>query len=220
MTLATILDAAVTRGYEYVLISDHTLGLRFGGLGHDQLMEQRAEIESLRPTYPTLTIFHGAEVNIDRSGGLDLDDETLSALDFVVAGMHSHFGLEEADQTDRLIKALAHPSVRVLAHPTGRRIGARPAVRLDLMAVIEAAISNDRALECNGHRDRLDLGRSWVVEVLERGGRLAANSDAHRIDEIANVANAVATLQSAGAKAGSVVNTMSAEDFTGWVTGE
>lgn len=218
MPLQLILAAAVSRGYEYVLITDHTLGLRFGGLGREQLAEQRAEIDGLRPAYPGLTVFHGAEVNIDREGGLDLDDETLAMLDFVVAGMHSHFGLTEAEQTERLVTALAHPSVRVLAHPTGRRIGIRSGVSVDLDAVIDAAVAYDRALECNGHRDRLDLGRTWVRIALQRGARFAANSDAHRTDEIANIANAVATLQASGTPAASVVNAMTVDDFTAWAS--
>jgi DNA polymerase (family X) len=216
MPLPTIFGAAVARGYEYVLISDHTLGLRFGGIGRDELAEQRVEIDGLRSDFPNLTVFQGAEVNIDREGGLDLDDETLGMLDFVVAGMHSHFGLTEVEQTERLVRALSHPSVRVLAHPTGRRIGIRPGVAVDLGAVIDAAVAHDRALECNGHRDRLDLGRDWVRIALERGARFAANSDAHRTDEIDNIANAVATLQASGATPASVVNTMSTEAFTAW----
>lgn len=219
MPLQVILAAAVARGYEYLLITDHTLGLRFGGLGGEQLAEQRAEIDALRPAYPGVTVFHGAEVNIDKEGGLDLDNETLAMLDFVVAGMHSHFGLTETEQTERLIRALAQPSVRVLAHPTGRRIGIRSGVSVDMGAVIDAAVAYDRALECNGHRDRLDLGSAWVRTALQRGARFAANSDAHRTDEIANIANAVATLQASGAPASSVVNAMTVEDFTAWAVG-
>jgi DNA polymerase (family 10) len=219
LPLSAILDIAVARGYQYLLVTDHTLGLRFGGLGPDQLAAQSIEIEGLRPAYPGLTVFHGAEVNIDREGGLDLDGETLGMLDFVVAGMHSHFGLSETEQTDRMIRALSQPSVRVLAHPTGRRIGVRPAVSLDIAAVVDAAVAYDRALECNGHRDRLDLGAAWVGKALEKGARFAADSDAHRVDEFDNIANAVATLQAAGVGAGSVVNAMPIEEFTTWATG-
>lgn len=219
MELDTIAALGVELGYEYILISDHTIGLRFGGLGPDDLAAQREEIERLRPRYPSLTIFQGAEVNIDKEGGLDLDDDTLDSLDFVVAGMHSHFGLDESEQTARIVRALAHPKVRVLAHPTGRRIGTRPAVRLDLHAVFEAAVANDRALEANGHRDRLDLSSHWVRIAAGMGARFAADSDGHRVDEVVNIANGVATLQAAGVPADQVVNTMPLAEMMAWAVG-
>jgi DNA polymerase (family 10) len=218
MSLADVLREAVDRGYEYVLVTDHTSGLRFGGLDEQGLVEQRAEIDEARSRFPDLVVLHGAELNIDRYGGLDVDDETLGLLDLAVAGIHSHFDLDRAEQTARVLTALDHPMVRVLAHPTGRRIGIRPPLELDLEAVIAAAVEHRVALEVNGHRDRLDLSAGLVEMAEAAGALLAADSDSHRVGEMGNVANSVATMQRAGLTPASVVNTMPVGDFLDWAS--
>jgi DNA polymerase (family 10) len=219
MGLEEILLEAVDRGYEYVLITDHTSGLRFGGLDEPGLEAQAIAIEAVRPNFPDLVVLHGAELNITRDGSLDIDHDTLDLLDLAVAGLHSFFDLDRSEQTTRVLRALGHPVVRVLAHPTGRRIGARPGIDLDIEAVIDGAIQNDVALEVNGHRDRLDLSASHASTAMAAGALLAANSDAHRISEMGNVANAVATMQRAGVGPDSVVNSWPADRFISWVRG-
>jgi DNA polymerase (family 10) len=217
MGLEEILLEAVDRGYEYVLITDHTSGLRFGGLDEPGLVAQAMAIESVRSNFPDLVVLHGAELNITRDGSLDIDDDTLDLLDLAVAGLHSFFDLDRSEQTARVLRALGHPVVRVLAQPTGRRIGARPGIDLDIEAVIATAIEHDVALEVNGHRDRLDLSASHAAKAVAAGGLLAANSDAHRIGEMGNVANAVATMQRAGVGPHSVVNSWPVDTFISWV---
>jgi DNA polymerase (family 10) len=217
MSLDEILLEAVDRGYEYVLISDHTSGLRFGGLDEPGLEAQAAMIDEARKRFPDLVVLQGAELNIGRDGSLDIDDDTLGRLDLAVAGLHSFFDLDRREQTERIIRALGHPVVRVLAHPTGRRIGARPSVDLELDAVVSAAIEHDVALEVNGHRDRLDLSASHAAAAVSAGALLAADSDAHRVDEMDNIANAVATMQRAGVPPDSVVNAWPVNRFISWV---
>jgi DNA polymerase (family 10) len=165
-------------------------------------------------------VLHGAELNIDRDGGLDIGDEGLALLDLAVAGLHSHFDLGREEQTARVLTAMRHPVVRILAHPTGRRIGIRPAVDLDVEAVIAAAVDHGVALEVNGHRDRLDLSADHATAALSAGAMLAANSDAHRMGELGNVANSVGTLQRAGVPPASVVNTLPVARFWDWISGE
>ncbi|HSM44048.1 MAG TPA: PHP domain-containing protein, partial [Acidimicrobiia bacterium] len=157
MSLETIVASAVQRGYDYILITDHTEGLRFGGLGVEDLAQQAREIDQLRSRHPGVKILHGAELNIGPDGSLDILAPGLDRLDFAVTGVHSHFGLTRAEQTDRVISALSHPVVRILAHPFGRRIGIRPCLDIDMGRVVEAAVAMGVALETNGHRDRLDL---------------------------------------------------------------
>jgi DNA polymerase (family 10) len=200
-----------------LLVSDHTEGLRFGGLGAAGLEEQSQKINRLRVRFPDLAVFHGAEVNIGLDGKLDLDDLTRSKLDFTVAGVHSNFHLARKEQTARLIEGLRQPSVRVLAHPTGRRIGIRPSVDVDMEDVVAEAIISGVVLECNGHRDRLDLPTDWVAHAAARGAVLAANSDAQRIGELRNIENGVATLQRAGVTLRQVINTFDLGDFTEWL---
>jgi DNA polymerase (family 10) len=217
MSIPELLTDAVGRCYEYVVVTDHTVGLRFGGLDEEALTRQRAEIDELRGRFPSLVVLHGAELNADKEGKLDISDAALSLLDLAVVGIHSHFDLDRAQQTARVLRALEHPAVRVLAHPTGRRIGLRPPIDLDLDAVAGCAVEHGVALEVNGHRDRLDLSASLAAQAAETGALLAANSDAHRTGEIGNVANAVATMQRAGIGPGPVVNALAADDFLRWL---
>ncbi|MGH8916485.1 MAG: hypothetical protein ACRDZM_18465, partial [Acidimicrobiia bacterium] len=211
-----VLAEVVAMGYDYVLITDHTKGLRFGGLDEERLSLQRQSIDAVRDRFPDLTVLHGAELNVDRTGDLDIGDEALALLDLVVVGLHSNFDLDRAEQTARVLTVLEHPAVRVLAHPTGRRIGIRPAIDVDLDAVIDSTIEHRVALEVNGHRDRLDLSAPLAARAVEAGALLAANSDAHRVGELANVANSVGTMQKGGVRPGSVVNALPVEQFVKW----
>lgn len=220
MALEGIAEAALQRGYEYLVITDHTIGLRFGGLDAQALGEQRRLIEQVRRQFPDLRLLHGAEVNIDRDGVPDLDDETLGWLDFVVAGCHSHFDLPRPQQTARLIAAVRHPDVDVLAHPTGRRLGIRPGFDVDLSPVFDAAAEAGTALEVNGHRDRLDLSASNAAAAAAAGVMLAADSDAHRYPELDNMRVAVGAMQRAGVTRHQVVNALPLDGFLAWVDGE
>lgn len=217
MTLDEMCEMAIGLGYQYVLITDHTQGLGFGGLDEEAIVRQSEEIVALRSRHQGLTVFHGAELNIGQDGTLDLDDIALMQLDFAVAGVHSHFGLGSEEQTDRVVMALAHPKVRVLAHPFGRRIGIRPPLSIDMDRVIEAAVAHGVALETNGHRDRLDLPAEWVERAASAGAVFAANSDGHTLTEMRNIANAVATLQRAGIAPERVVNSWDVAKFKAWL---
>ncbi|HEU4321016.1 MAG TPA: PHP domain-containing protein [Acidimicrobiia bacterium] len=215
LSLDDIAAEADERGYEYVLITDHTIGLRFGGLDSEALRRQALAIQAVQERHD-VRILHGAELNIGPSGGLDVDDDTLHLLDFAVAGVHSHFSQTRAQQTARLVTAMTHPVVKILAHPLGRRIGIRPAIDVDLEQVIDVAIAQQVALEVNGHRDRLDLPRHAIEEAAWKGALFAANSDAHRRAEIGNVENAVAVLQGAGVRGDQIVNCWPFADLETW----
>lgn len=217
MSLDTIVAGMLARGLEYAVVTDHTIGLRFGGLDAEGLRRQSSEIAAARARHPEFQLLHGAEVNIGPEGDLDIDDETLASLDLVVAGVHSRFDLPGDEQTERVVAALGHPAVRVLAHPTGRRIGRRPGIEIDLDRVIRVARENLVALEVNGHRDRLDLPSDAAASASSAGVLLAANSDAHRPGELANVGNAVSVLQRAHVPRSQVVNAMSWEEFSSWL---
>ena len=216
MSLDEIAVDARKRGYDYVLITDHTIGLRFGGLDAGGLFRQAEEIAATRVRHPEIEILHGAELNIDREGGLDIDEEGQALLDFAVAGLHSHFGLSREEQTERLVRAVSHPVVKVLAHPFGRRIGIRPGIEVDFEQVIEAAVERGVALESNGHRDRLDLPATWIEFGAGRGAVFAANSDAHRLAELDNVVSALASLQRAGIGSDRVVNCWPIDELRSW----
>jgi DNA polymerase (family 10) len=126
-----------------------------------------------------------------------------------VAGFHSFLSLGADDQTARALKAVANPQVDIIAHLTGRRIGIRPPIELDLPVVLRAAAANETILEVNGHLDRLDLSVELIEMAVDYGVLFVANSDAHRPDELANVENACVLLERAGVGPASVVNTWS-----------
>lgn len=210
-SLAQVVASAASRGYEYIGITDHAVGLRFGGLDAQLLQAQRVEIEKVRADHPEISILHGAELNIARDGSVDFDQDLLSWLDYAVAGLHSFLSLERAEQTARVLAAIANPQVDIIAHLTGRRIGIRPPINVDLAAIFMAAADHGTILEVNGHLDRLDLSADLIKSASAHGVEFVADSDSHRPEEFANVENACVLLQRAGVTSESVVNTWSLE---------
>ena len=126
----------------------------------------------------------GAEVDILSDGRLDLADDCLAALDIVVASLHSQLQQDEAETTRRLIRAIEHPSVDIIGHPTARMLLRREGARFTLEKVIDAAVANGVALEINSQPHRLDLCDSHARLARDRGAKLAINSDAHEIDAL------------------------------------
>jgi DNA polymerase (family 10) len=216
-SLEDLVSEAKRRGLEYIAVTDHAIGLRFGGLTEARLREQREQILRLREAEHALRILHGAELNISLDGSLDYPDEILGLLDFRLAAVHSHFDLDPVRQTERVLAAVTHPLVHVIAHPTGRRIGRRPPYLVDVPALVEAAIEKGTALEVNGHLDRLDLGSHQVADAGRQGALFAANSDAHRPNEMGNVSNSVSVLQRARVAHDQVINTWAVDAFVAWL---
>ena len=121
-------------GLEYIAITDHTQGLTMtGGSDETKLRKQMAEIDGLNARLGGIRVLRGAEVNIDKDGMLDIDDETLAALDVVGIAVHSHFDLPRAEMTRRIVRAMRNPNADILFHPTGRKIQKREAYDVDNM---------------------------------------------------------------------------------------
>lgn len=216
-TFSQILESARALGWQYLAITDHGIGLRFGGLDVDSIRRQRDAIMEIREVNPDLLILHGAELNIDRAGQLDYDDDVLGWLDFRLAGVHSHFGLAQEEQTERLVTAITNPLVHAIAHLTGRRIGTRPPIDLHLDTVFQAAASCATALEVNGHLDRLDVSADNAQLAASAGAIFIVNSDAHRPAEMRNVFNGIKLLQRVGVASGQVVNTWELPRLQNWL---
>lgn len=216
-SLEDMVAAAADRGLEYIAITEHGEDLAINGLSRGEVMAEREAIEALRQQHPELTILHGAELNIGPDGGLDYDDDFLLSFDWCVASVHSHFDLDEAVQTDRVLRAIAHPAVDVIGHLTGRQIGRRPGIEIDFDAVAGAAAGNGTALEINCHLDRLDvpadlLRRARAVDGL----RFVISTDAHHTNEFGNLRWGVANARRGWIERRSVANTMSVERFLRW----
>jgi DNA polymerase (family 10) len=174
--------AAKALGLEYLAITDHTVGLAMtGGADAAKLRRQRREIERVAARVPGIRLLAGAEVNIERDGTLDIDDETLAALDVVGIAVHSHFDLPRAEQTARFVRAMENPHADILFHPTGRRINKREACDVDVDAVIAAAGRTGTVLELDAYPERLDLRDEHVRKAIAAGVPLVIDSDAHAV---------------------------------------
>jgi DNA polymerase (family 10) len=179
-SIAAMVAAARARGLEYLAVTDHTKALAMvGGLDDARVRKQGKEIDTLNKTLKGFRILKGTECDILKDGSLDLKDETLASLDIVGVSVHSHFSLPRAEQTKRVIAALRNPHVDILFHPTGRIINTRPAIDLDMDAVIKTAKETGTALEIDSYPDRSDLRDEYVRKAVKAGVKLVIDSDAH-----------------------------------------
>jgi DNA polymerase (family 10) len=172
-TLEEMVAAALERGYEYYGITDHSHYLRDG-----RLAQQLEEIDEMRARYPKLQILAGVEANIRTNGEVDVPEEELARLDWVVASVHN---APENRPTERVLEAMQNPYVDCIGHLTGRRIGTRGPRDVDVERVIAGALEAGCFLEINGQPDRLDLRDVHARAAKEAGLKLLVNSDAHQI---------------------------------------
>ena len=185
-TLQDMVAAAKAEGLEYFAITDHSVSSTVAnGLDRERLLEQVARVRELDAEVEGITLLAGSEVDIRRYGELDYPDEVLAQLDIVVASVHSHFTLSEAEMTQRIVRAIENPFVNIIGHPTGRLLGRRPMYSLNLEEIIAAAAENKTVLEINGSPSRLDLAPEFVRMAKKAGVFLAVNTDAHDIGLLA-----------------------------------
>jgi len=185
-TVEAMARAAMELGLEYIGIADHSKGQRqANGLDETRLRQQAAEIKKLNAGFAKegFRIFFGTEVDILPDGSLDFDDDTLALCDFVIAAVHTNFNLAADAQTARLCRALAHPRVTMLAHPTGRLLLEREGYAVNMPDVIEAAAKHGKIIELNSHPYRLDMDWRLWKHAKELGVKCAINPDAHNIDD-------------------------------------
>jgi DNA polymerase (family 10) len=184
-TLEAMAAAAEAVGYEYLAITDHTPTVRIaGGLDRAGFRAQRRRIDTLNAKLRSLTLLAGAEVDIHADGRLDLDDATLAGLDLVIVALHTKLDLSPAEQTRRVLRALAHESVDLFAHPTSRLLRGRKGATFDLDAVIAAAADHGVMLEIDAQPERLDLDDVAARAAAERNVMLAVDTDAHATSEL------------------------------------
>ena len=214
LSVADLVAGAAEFGHDYLCVSDHAEGpgiVSDAGLDDADLREQADVIEQVRGD-SDLTVFHGVEANVDVDGNVGaVSDDVLADLDLVVASPHSALGDDGGDQTDRLIRAVEHPHVDVLGHPSGRLINQRPAMEFDPRELAEAAADAGTALEVNANPHRLDLWGSAVQAAVEADATVAVNTDAHAATEFANVEYGVHTARRGWAEAADVLNTRAVE---------
>ena len=212
-------EAAKALGYEYMAVTDHSRALAMtGGLTGADLERQGDELESVREAVKGIEVLAGIEVEVLKDGSLDMDDEHLASLDFVLAAVHTHMGQDRRRMTRRLVAAVSHPCVHALAHPSGRLIGERDPVAFDLDAVVEAAVGNGVALELNANPKRLDLDDSAVRRARELGAMITINTDAHDPAGFGHMRFGVDQARRGWLEAPDVINTLSLADLREWLS--
>ena len=208
-TLEEIVRACRDAGWQYIGISDHSKSAFYAnGLTEERVIEQHREIDTLNQKYPDITIFKGIEADILSDGRIDYDDEFLSGFDFVIASVHSIFNLSEHDMTARICRALEHPSVTMLGHPTGRLLLGREPYAIDMEKVIETAGRYSKIIEINSSPYRLDLDWRWGSLARHHNVKTALNPDAHAIDGLQDYRYGINIARKAGFEQADVINSL------------
>jgi DNA polymerase (family 10) len=214
--LDEMVAAAKACGYRVLALTDHAEGT-LSGVGREALLEQRSKIRQLQAELGnTLTLLHGVELNIGPHGELDYDLEFRKEFDWCLASVHSHFDLDRAAQTRRIVAAMQDPTVRMIGHLTARMIGARPPIDLALDEVFDAAEATGTALEVNGALPRLDMSVENLRHAAGRNVAFVLTSDAHHANELDRVRMAKLNAERAWLESDRVVNTWPAERLVAW----
>jgi DNA polymerase (family X) len=193
-TIDELAIEAKERGFHTIAVTDHSKSsVLANGLSSDRLLRHIDAVHAANDRVKGITILAGAEVDILVDGRLDYDDDLLAKLDIVVASPHASLKQDSQTATKRLLSAIRHPLVHIIGHPTGRYINKREGLTLDLPAVIDAAVKHNTALEINSNHMRLDLRDTHVRAVVEAGGVIAVNTDAHSADDFDELRYGVVT---------------------------
>jgi len=216
-TLEEILAGAAGRGYEYLALTDHAENLAMSGASRDELTLQRAQIDGLRGAFPRMALLHGCELNIGRDGSLDYDTAFRSTLEWCVAGVHSHFDLSRDEQTRRILTAMEDPTVDAIAHLSGRRIGRRPGIELDVDAVLKKATSTDTAIEINSALGRLDATSEVLLQARGMDVTFVVSTDTHHTRELERMEWGVQQATRGFVDPERVANLWPRERFLDWV---
>lgn len=205
-------EAAIAQGYEYLGIADHTKFLRIEhGLNEKQLAQQRKEIEKINYKLQTknykLRVLQGCEANIMNDGSIDIKDESLKKLDYVIAGIHSSMKMDRNRMTERIIKAMKNPNVDIISHPTGRIIKRRDEYQIDFDKILRAAKEFNVILEINSSPDRLDLKDINIRKAKNLGVKMIINTDAHHKNQLALIEFGIAQARRGWAEKKDIINT-------------
>ena len=207
-------EAALSRGYRYIAITDHSKALAMtNGLDEQRALAQIKEIRKADQQTEGIRILAGIEVDIHRDGRLDLDDEVLAQLDIVVASVHSYMNLERAEMTERLLRAFENPYLNVLAHPTGRQLLHREPFAFDLERVLAEAARRNIHLEINSSPERLDLNERNARLAKECGVKILISTDAHHPTHLSNIKYGVKVARRAWLEPADLLNTLGPEQF-------
>jgi DNA polymerase (family 10) len=210
-SIEVMAKAAQDMGYEYLGISDHTKFLRIEhGLDEKKLAQQRKEIDKLNARFRSsnvkFRILQGCEANILNDGSIDIKDETLKELDYVIAGIHSNFKMEKTKMTERMIKVMKNPHVDIISHPTGRILKRRDEYQIDFGKILRVAKETGTILEINSYPERLDLNDQNIRRAKEVGVKMIINTDSHHKDQMRFMEFGIAQARRGWAEKGDIIN--------------
>jgi DNA polymerase (family 10) len=213
-TVAEWADACRAAGYAWLGITDHSESSAYaGGLRTEDVTRQHAEIDAANRRASDFRILKGVEADILADGSLDYGPAVLDSFDFVIASIHTRFGMTETEMTERVLRALDDPHTTILGHPTGRLLLARDPYAIDLEQVLQRAAERGVAVEVNADPHRLDLDWRMVRRARDLGVRISLGADAHSIAGLTNVALGVGIARKGWLGADDVLNTRDAEGF-------
>ena len=219
-SIETMARTARSLGREYIAVSDHSQSLGVArGLTLERLAEQQAEIAAVEAALPGLRLLRSVELDIRSDGSLDYPDEVLARFDFVTASIHSGFGQSAERLTERVVAALRSRHVDAIGHPTGRILGRRDPLEIDLEAVLRVAAETGTAMEINAWPNRLDLNEDAARRAKELGVKLVINTDAHAAAQLDYLHYGAEIARRAWIEPGDVLNTLPLEDLLAYLRG-
>ena len=204
--------AAKKLGYEYISLTDHSKAVTVAnGLDEKRTLEQIGKIRAANETDLGIRILTSSEVDVLKTGKLDLNDEVLAQLDVVLVSIHSYMNLERAEMTDRILAAIENPYTQMIAHPTGRLVLRRDAYAYDMERILDAAAKQGVVMECNASPERLDLKDTHLRMAKERGVKIVISTDAHTARGLSDMHYGVQTARRGWLEKKDVINTLAAE---------
>ncbi len=217
-SLAEMASAAMKKGLEYLVISDHSQSAFYAnGLKPERVAEQHAEIDMLNQKLVPFKIFKSIESDILNDGSLDYTDSVLSTFDLVIASVHSNLKMSEEKAMMRLMNAIENPYTTILGHPTGRLLLSRKGYPIDHKAIIDACVKHNVVVEINAHPRRLDLDWRWVEYAMEAGALLSVNPDAHSVEGYKDVYYGVMAAQKGGLTKNRNLSSFSLAELTNYL---
>lgn len=205
-----VVKFAIDLKYDYVAISDHTVGLGVArGLDEKRFLDRFEEIKKVQKKYKNIKILNSCEVNIKPDGSVDLPEKLMRSFDIVTASVHWSFSQSKQDMTKRIITAIENPNIDIIGHPTGRIINEREEYQVDWEKVFAACKKHNTALEINAYPERLDLTDSLVFKARQMGVKFAISTDAHAVRHLNNMVYGVSVARRGWGEKGDIINTLS-----------
>ncbi len=213
-TIEQMVNGAISKGYEYLVISDHSKSAFYaGGLFPDKIAVQHELIDTLNEKYKPFKIFKSIESDILNDGSLDYDDNVLASFDLVITSVHSNLKMNQEKAMMRLMNAIANPYTTILGHMTGRLLLSRKGYPVDYETIIDACAKHNVVIELNAHPRRLDMDWKWIDVAIEKGVLISIDPDAHTIEEYDNIKYGVLAGQKGGLTKENNVSSFTLQEF-------